>query len=152
MARMVFPVADTPEAADDAATILENTEATIVILANDRDGDGDTLFVAKITGAAIAQGETRQARGAMSCHRSPRSRGGVGQAGDPGGEAGREARGIERVEQVAQRVMRGHIADEGQEATQEGQLPRRRDGDCDGHQPKFAERGAGSFWRRTADT
>ncbi len=55
----VFPVADTPEAADDAATILENTEATIAVLANDRDGDGDTLFVAKIAGAAIAQGETR---------------------------------------------------------------------------------------------
>ncbi len=43
--------------------------------------------------------------------------GGVGQAGEPG----REARGIERVEHVAQRVMRWHIAGEGQDATQEGQ-------------------------------
>lgn len=39
----VSPVVDVPVAADDAATIDEDTSITIAVAANDRDGDGDLV-------------------------------------------------------------------------------------------------------------
>ncbi|HEX7181652.1 MAG TPA: Ig-like domain-containing protein [Thermoanaerobaculia bacterium] len=45
----VSPVADPPEAADDAVTTNEDTAVGISILANDRDGDGDTLSISSVT-------------------------------------------------------------------------------------------------------
>ncbi|HEV8577449.1 MAG TPA: Ig-like domain-containing protein, partial [Thermoanaerobaculia bacterium] len=45
----INPVADPPEAAGDAATTNEDTAVAISILANDRDGDGDTLSISSVT-------------------------------------------------------------------------------------------------------
>ncbi|HEY6172912.1 MAG TPA: Ig-like domain-containing protein, partial [Kofleriaceae bacterium] len=56
----VRPVNDAPIAADDAASLDEDTSAAIDVVANDRDVDGDTLAVASVTqpahGAAAITG------------------------------------------------------------------------------------------------
>ena len=53
----VLPVNDPPQAVDDAAETPEDTPATIAVLANDSDGDGDTLTVVEM--AAPGHGTAR---------------------------------------------------------------------------------------------
>ena len=45
----VTGVNDAPAAGDDSATTAEDTAATIAVLANDSDGDGDTLTVSSVS-------------------------------------------------------------------------------------------------------
>ena len=45
----VLPVNDPPAAVDDAAETAEDTPATIAVLENDSDADGDTLTVAEVS-------------------------------------------------------------------------------------------------------
>src|SRR5207245_1587970 len=49
---VINPVNDAPVAGNDAATIDEDTSATVNVLANDTDVDGDTLAVAGVTQGA----------------------------------------------------------------------------------------------------
>ncbi|MCY3698924.1 MAG: tandem-95 repeat protein [Gemmatimonadetes bacterium] len=60
----VSPVNDVPEAADDAATTLEDEPVTVNVLANDTDPDGDGLTVSSVTApengtAEVAAGGVR---------------------------------------------------------------------------------------------
>jgi hypothetical protein len=48
----VTPVNDTPEAADDTATMYEGASVLIDVLANDSDVDGDSLSIEECTAAA----------------------------------------------------------------------------------------------------
>ncbi|WP_210188456.1 Ig-like domain-containing protein [Methylobacterium sp. 174MFSha1.1] len=55
---LVTPVNDAPLAGADAFTTAEDTPATLAVLANDRDADGDPLAVTAIDGQAVAPGGT----------------------------------------------------------------------------------------------
>ena len=59
----VSPVNDVPEAADDAATTLEDEAVTVNVLANDTDPDGDGLRVSSVS--APENGTTEVASGGV---------------------------------------------------------------------------------------
>jgi VCBS repeat-containing protein len=52
----VAPINDAPVASDDTITLAEDGTATIDVLANDNDFDGDTLTITEIDGQAIVDG------------------------------------------------------------------------------------------------
>ncbi|WP_238314456.1 Ig-like domain-containing protein, partial [Methylobacterium crusticola] len=55
---IVTPVQDAPVAIADAFATAEDTPATVTVLANDRDADGDPLTITAIDGQALAPGGT----------------------------------------------------------------------------------------------
>lgn len=55
----INPVADTPTAGDDSATVAEDDPATVIdVLANDADVDGDPLTITSVTGATLGTATT----------------------------------------------------------------------------------------------
>ncbi|MEM7767128.1 MAG: Ig-like domain-containing protein [Pseudomonadota bacterium] len=54
----VNPVNDNPVATDDAVTTAEDTAASLNVLANDTDADGDTLTVTAIAGTSVSAGDS----------------------------------------------------------------------------------------------
>jgi hypothetical protein len=52
------PENQNPDAKDDAATICADEKATLDVLANDMDADGDMLVITEVEGQAIAEGQS----------------------------------------------------------------------------------------------